>query len=90
MGAKYDAHATDPAWNTAWDMKGELKNGEWRAVAAIPFASVGITVVQNNRVRFLFHRGRAGAQGKSNVHSSWGGGWVHSPDSFGELVFALE
>ena len=68
----------------------EVKNGEWRAVAAIPFASVGITVVQNNRVRFLFHRGRAGTQGKSNVHSSWGGGLVHSPDSFGELVFALE
>ena len=86
-----DAKATDRTWNTEWEVKTQMRNGEWRAVVAIPLKSVKITVEENNRVRALFYRCRpARSKKEHNVHSSWGGGQVHSAGSFGELVFDLE
>ena len=86
-----DAKATDRTWNTDWEVKTQMRKGEWRAVVAIPLKSAKITVEENNRVRALFYRCRPARSKKEyNIHSTWGGGQVHSAGSFGELVFKLE
>ena len=86
-----DARGTDRTWNTSWEVKTRMDKGEWRAVVAIPLKSVGLSIVENNRARALFYRCRPGRDKRNrNVHSSWGGGQVHSAGSFGELVFSLE
>ena len=86
-----DARGTDRTWNTSWEVKTRMDKGEWRAVVAIPLKSVNLSIVENNRARALFYRCRPGRDKRNrNVHSSWGGGQVHSAGSFGELVFSLE
>ena len=88
-GKKYDAIATNPEWNTKWEVKAEVGKDEWRAVAAIPLKSVKLNIEQDNRVKATFYRCRTG-NGKHNSHSSWTGSQVHSVSSFGELVFQHE
>ena len=89
-GNRYDARGTDSAWNAPWEVRTEKRSGEWRAVAAIPLKSFDAGIEQNNRIRGLFYRVRPSRGQERTVHSSWGGGKVHSFDTFGELVFALE
>ena len=92
-GCRYDARCTDSEWNTPvpWTVKTQVKDGEWRAVAAIPLKAVGISPEQNNKVSALFYRAHPPRGPKQPTrHTSWGGGKVHSPDGFGELVFSLE
>ena len=69
----------------------QMPDGEWRAVAAIPLKAVGIAPEQNNKVPMLFYRLHPARSPKEHArHTSWGGGKVHSPDGFGDLVFQLE
>ena len=90
-GGRYDACCTDAGWTAPWEVRTQVKDGEWRAVAAIPFKSAGIIPEQNNKVRALFFRTRPGKDETGpSEHSTWGGGKVHSVDSFGELIFELE
>ena len=92
-GCRYDARCTDSEWNTPvpWEVRTQIKDGEWRAVAAIPLKAVGIAPEQNNKVSALFYRAHPPRGPKERTrHTSWGGGKVHSPDGFGELVFQLE
>ena len=92
-GCRYDARCTDSEWNTPvpWTVKTQVKDGEWRAVAAIPLKAVGIVPEQNNKISALFYRAHPPRGPKQPTrHTSWGGGKVHSPDGFGELVFSLE
>ena len=56
----------------------------------VPLKSFDAGIEQNNRIRGLFYRARPSRGQERTVHSSWGGGKVHSFDTFGELVFALE
>ena len=88
-GKKYDALATNPEWNTKWDVKAQVGKNEWRAVVALPLKSVKLSIEQDNRVKATFYRCRTG-NGKHNSHSSWTGSQVHSVSSFGELVFLHE
>ena len=68
-----------------------MRDGEWRAVAAIPLRAVKIAVEKNNKARFLFCRTRSGRNiNRSDAHSSWGGATPHDVKGFGELVFSLE
>ena len=89
----YDAMGTNPDWDTKWEVKTQISDGEWRAVAIIPLKSVNIAVEQNNKIRAMFYRvrpKRAGVDGDSTIHSAWAGGKVHSASSFGELIFLHE
>ena len=90
-GGHYDARCTEPRWNTEWEVRTQAKDGEWRAVAAIPFKSVGLVIEQNNRVRALFYTQIAPrSAAEHSINTAWCAGKVHSVDSFGELVFDLE
>ena len=91
-GNSYEALGTNADWNTEWEVKTQVKDGEWRAVVAIPVAAVGAKLEQNNKVRALIYRCRPMREGEKggHQHSTWGGGKVHSADSFGELVFSHE
>ncbi|MBR7108027.1 MAG: DUF4838 domain-containing protein [Lentisphaeria bacterium] len=89
--SRYDAYCTDSKWNGEWDVKTEFKNGEWRSVAIIPFKTLGFVLEQNNRMSALVYRVQTKRHNNDRSrHVSWGGGKVHSADSFGDLVFALE
>ena len=61
----------------------------WRSVAKIPLETLGMTLLESNKLSALLMITAANPQGR-NEASTWGGGKVHSPDSFGELIFALE
>ncbi len=89
----YDALGTNASWSTKWTAFSKITKGEWRGVAVIPLKSVNIAVEQNNKVRALFYRVRP-KRGKDKsdhtIHSTWGGGQVHSASSFGQLIFMHE
>ena len=88
---RYDAYGTNPNVDIQWDVKSSFKDGEWRSVAIIPFKSIGMIPEQNNRLQALIFRVRTKREVRySRMLASWDGGKVHSPDSFGELVMALE
>ena len=90
-GCRYEGRITDPKWDAEWQVRTQVRDGEWRAVAAIPLKSVGIVPEQNNRVSALIYRAHPARGGKQpRRHSSWGGGKVHSVDSFSDLVFQVE
>lgn len=86
---KYDAVLTNREWNADWTVKTEVVKDGWKAVVRIPFDSINFKIMQTNRLKALIYRCQAGDT-KRSVHSSWNGGVVHSPDSFGELIFDLE
>ncbi len=86
---RYDAIMTNKEWNADWTVKTLVVKDGWQAIVKIPFDAINFRAVQDNRLKALFYRCRV-ADGKRAVHSSWNGGVVHSPDSFGELVFAHE
>jgi hypothetical protein len=89
----YDALCNSSSWNTKWEAKTQVKDGEWRGVAVIPLKSVNIAVEQNNKVRALFYRvrpKRAEVKDDHDEPSTWAGGQVHSAGSFGELRFLHE
>ena len=87
----YDARNTDAKWNIPWRVQTQVKDGEWRAVAAIPLRALNIAVEKNNKARVLFCRTRSGRNcNRSDAHSSWGGADPHKIEGFGELVFSLE
>jgi hypothetical protein len=86
---RYDAILTNKDWNSEWTVRTQTVKDGWLAVVKIPFDSINFRIIQDNRLRTLIYRCQAGG-GKRPVHSTWNGGVVHSPDSFGELVFDLE
>ena len=91
FGGHYDARCTEPAWNAEWEVRTQRKENEWRAVAAIPFKSVNLSIEQNNKVRALFYTQIAPrSTAEHSINTAWCGGRVHSVGSFGELVFDLE
>lgn len=87
-GNKYDAILTDKSWNADWDVKTKTVKDGWLAVVKIPITSINFPLAQNNCLKALIYRCKSN-NGKPE-HSSWNGGVVHSPDSFGELIFAHE
>lgn len=89
--SRHDAYCTDGSWSGEWDVKTQFKDGEWRSVAIIPFKTIGFVIEQTNRMSALFYRVQTKRfAGDRSRHFSWGGGKVHSADSFGDLVFAHE
>ena len=91
MKGCYDAEKTDSKWNPDWEVRTQVKEGEWRAVVAIPLKSVGVVIEQNNKIRTGFFRTRPGRGGKdTTVHSGWGGAVPHNIKQFGELVLLHE
>ena len=86
-----DGRTSDRSWNTQWEVRTQLRKGEWRAVVAIPFKSVNINIERNNRVGAMFYRRRPKRAGETkNIHSAWDGGDLHNADSFGDLIFKHE
>ena len=89
-GNRYDALGTDNSWNGDWTLKVENKPGEWRAVMIVPFTTFKARIEQNNKIPALFYRVRGQRPGTKSLQSTWGGGKVHSADTFGNLIFDLE
>ena len=48
-----------------------------------------MTLLESNKLASLLMIVTTNPQGR-NEHATWGGGKVHSPDSFGDLILALE
>ena len=88
MGALYDARATDPSWNGKWEVKVEKRKDGWKSVARIPFDTMGFTLQQRNKLSSLIFI--SSSTEKKQEYATWGGGKVHSVDSFGELILDLE
>ena len=89
-GNCYDALGTNNKWNGKWTLKTQNKPGEWRAVMSIPFTTLKAHIEQNNKIPALFYRVRSERPGMKSLQSTWGGGKVHSADTFGNLIFDLE
>ena len=89
LGSLYDAKLTDSKWNGPWEVRVQTGPDGWRSVAKIPLETLGMTLLESNKLSSLLMITAANPQGR-NEASTWGGGKVHSPDSFGELIFALE
>ncbi|HWL52750.1 MAG TPA: hypothetical protein VNQ90_09960 [Chthoniobacteraceae bacterium] len=73
---------------SGWEVVTRIDKDGWRAVARIPYAKLGMTADAPG-LRGLFYRdyhSHAREEGK-NERSTWGGGALHSPDAFGELIF---
>lgn len=89
---RYDALGTNAGVDIKWDVKSRFKHGVWSSVAVIPFKSIGIIPEQDNRVQALIFRIRTARNDPKlpRMTASWNGGEVHSPDSFGELILAME
>ena len=88
-GALYDARATETEWNGKWEVRIEKCADGWRSVAKIPFTEMGFVPQENNKLTMMPMVTSRNEKGR-NENAVWGGGTVHSPDSFGELIFDLE
>ena len=88
-GSLYDAKQTDSTWNGDWEVRTEPSSDGWRSVVRIPFETLGMTLLESNKLTALIMITSVDPQ-KKNEHATWGGGKVHSPDSFGELILDLE
>ena len=85
----YDAKLTDSKWNGDWEVRTETCADGWRSVARIPLKMMGMTLLESNRLNALMMLTVVSPEKKSQA-TTWGGGKVHSPDSFGDLILDLE
>lgn len=88
-GALYDARGGDYTWNGNWEVRVEKGVDGWRSVAKIPFSEMGFTVQVYNKLSAMLMITSFDEKDRRE-HAVWGGGRVHSPESFGELVLDLE
>ena len=82
-GNKYDAHGFNSRWNGKWSVKTKVTSKGWKSVIVIPFSTVKINPARKKRIRMLFYR--QCHQGGKSEDSSWKGGKVHRPASFGVI-----
>ena len=94
----YDAKVFDNTWNGGWTRKTKRYDDKWVAIVKMPFKDIEVNAVQTGKVTFQVLRGKSYPTGKLNKKgqpvttremSSWGGGWVHQPQTFGELTLEL-
>ena len=88
-GSLYDAKLTERNWNGDWEVRTKECEDGWRSVARIPLKTMDATLLESNKISSLLMITVAKPDGK-NEAATWGGGKVHSPDSFGKLVLSLE
>lgn len=88
-GNRYDAKLTDPSWNPEWEVKTWTSENKWESVAKIPLDTLGVEILKSNKLRALPMITSCDKEQKGE-NATWGGGIVHSPDSFGELILWLE
>lgn len=88
-GNRYDAKLTDPSWNPEWEVKTWTSENKWGSVAKIPLDTLGVEILKSNKLRALPMITSCDKEQKGE-NATWGGGVVHSPDSFGELILSLE
>ena len=88
-GSVYDALATGKTWNGKWEVRTEKVKDGWRSVMKIPFEEMGFVLQVNNKLSAMLMMTHVTEEGRER-NSIWGGGQVHSPDSFGELILDLE
>jgi hypothetical protein len=86
LGTRYESRGTDPSFNGAWETATSTGRDTWVLEAAIPFASLGVTVKPGDKWNFNLCRNENPAAG----HSTWSGlqGAYHTPEQFGVLVLA--
>jgi hypothetical protein len=86
---------SDASWNGEWSYRGEIRDGVWTALVAIPFATLGATRPERG-ARWTMNIGREdyrlNAKGKHHVELSlWSPNLetmsFHDREAFGELVF---
>jgi len=82
-GNKYDAHGFNSRWNGKWSVKTKVTSKGWKSVVVIPFSTVKINPARKKRIRMFFYR--QCHQGGKSEDSSWKGGKVHRPASFGVI-----
>lgn len=94
----YDAQVFDNTWNGSWTRATQRRDDRWIAIVKMPFRDVGASAVQSGAILFQAIRGkyydsdkldRRGRPVRVREMSSWGGGWVHQPQTFGELKLEL-
>ena len=85
----YDAQTTNSEWNGKWSVKTSEDPDGWSSVFQIPFDEMGVTLLQSNKLSATIMFTVRQSNGR-NEAAIWGGGRVHSPDSFGELILDLE
>ena len=85
----YDAKTTDTKWNGKWDLRTCENPDGWSSVFSIPLDETGMTLLQNNKLSATIMLTVRQSNGR-NEAAIWGGGRVHSPDSFGDLILDLE
>jgi len=94
----YDAQVFDNTWNGKWTRASKRCDDRWIAIVKMPFADIGVNAVQSGSILFQAIRGKYYDTGKRDKRgnpitdremSSWGGGWVHQPQTFGQLKLEL-
>lgn len=94
----YDAKVFDNTWNGSWTRKVKRYDDKWVAIVKMPFKDIEVNAVQTGKVTFQVLRGKTYPTCKLNKMgqpvttremSSWGGGWVHQPQTFGEIKLEL-
>ena len=84
-GVRYDGKGYDKSWNGDWNVTTRIDGHTWRAVAVIPWDTVGVDPAHEDDIAALFYRLRDAPERDDREHSSWGGGPVHSAAGFGRL-----
>lgn len=85
-GIRYDGLGYDNAWNGSWTYTVKVEGDRWRAVVAIPFATIGLDPSKSPELNGLFWRTYHPHDKEKKETSSWGGGMVHSSADFGQII----
>ena len=97
--ATYDAKVFDNSWTGNWTRRSKRYADKWVTIVKMPLADIGVTAVASGRVTFQAIRGKMYDGGRKDYHgnpvmdremASWGGGWVHQSQTFGELKLELK
>jgi hypothetical protein len=84
-GTKYDGKAYDKSWNGDWSVIVRRDKQSWRAVATIPWNTIGADPASDKTVAALFYRLADSPKSGVVEHGTWGGGMVHAVSGFGNL-----
>lgn len=88
-GRTFEAKGPDASWAGNWKVSAERTADGWRAIAEIPFASIGFAPNVNPRIRFLpvLSMKTKYAEGVRNF--SWKAAMPHKVSDWGELNVAF-
>ena len=87
LGTRYEARGTDPSFNGIWQAATTTTTTAWYLEVAIPFESLGVAAPKAGDAWTLnICRNRH----PETEHSTWSGlqGAFHTPEMFGQMVFA--